>query len=849
MTMADSKGQASDERRGTVTILPPASEIFVAGILFAGLLLVFFMTPILRREVLSPADLLLKSAPWRQAAPPDFEPANALLSDYVYQMRPWQSFTVSSLKAGRIPLWDPHNYAGAPFLGNGQSAVLYPLNLLLLTLPDATATLLAAMARLFVAGLFAYLFARVIGLRILGATIASLGFAFSGFLVVWLLYPIGGNVAIWLPALFLATEALVRRPTASRTLPLAIITCIQFLGGHPETSLHILSAATLYVCWRAGMLFRGERNWRQLGHRLATFVGALLLGTAGAAVQLLPLGEYILESAKFQDRLALAPPPWYLPRPRVLAMVALVCPYCFGSHLRGDLPLGVLLGVGNFNELNGGYVGLVSLVLAGFAIALGARRGLDLFFLILGGLAFCVAYAIPPVFNLIHALPLFRVSVNTRSLLLLAFALSVLAGRGADLLIAAPEASARRIVRRALTILVTAIAAVAIVAGSLLFAVLNFRGRILEEAAARIVAKAGRETFQQSPEPYLALLPRYYDRLVRLLVREGTGRVVLLTLTSLAIILAVRPVRGRRPLTWMLPGVLVLDLFSFGRNYNPSIPPELDYPSHGAIEFLRNQPGRFRVLALSGGLPPNTNAVYGLNDIRGYNALETDSYHRFLAATGEYPQRHQRHLNILYFSNFESRLIDLVNVKYLISDRELQHQKLTAVWEGGAYVYENRSALPRAFLVYRTRVLDDGLALERTLRDPTFNPSETVLFEREGPALSGPVDPMPTVRIAEYQPEHVVVEASSRYDAVLVLADAWFPGWKATIDGIPTKILRGNLLLRAVPIAAGNHRIVFDYDPAPFRLGAFMSIFAFLIAVSLGVAGPLLRRRHGKRLS
>jgi len=249
---------------------------------------------------------------------------------------------------------------------------------------------------------------------------------------------------------------------------LAVVVWIQFLGGHPETSLHILSAVTLYVTWRAGMIFKGERNWRKLGYRLATFVIALILGTAGAAVQLVPLGEFILESATLQERLALAPPLWFLPRPRLLAMTALVCPYCFGSHLRGDLPLGVLLGVGNFNELNGGYVGLVSLVLASIAITLGPRRGTDLLFLILGGLAFCLAYAIPPVFNLIHALPLFRVSANTRSLLLLAFALSVLAGRGTDLLMAAPEARVRRIAKRALTILVGGMAGVAIVAGCLL---------------------------------------------------------------------------------------------------------------------------------------------------------------------------------------------------------------------------------------------------------------------------------------------------------------------------------------------------------------------------------------------
>lgn len=502
--------------------LPPLRELCWVGAVLAGLLLLFFLTPILRGEILSPADLLLKSDPWRQAAPPDFEPANALLSDYVYEMRPYRVITIASLKAGRIPLWDPHNYAGAPFLGNGISGALYPLNLLVLFLPEATSILLSAMIRLFIAGLAAYVFSRVIGLSILGAGIASLGFAFLGFLVVWLLYP-HADVAIWLPALFLAAEAIIRRPTIFRTIALAVIVCIQFLGGHPETSLHILSAVALYVCWRAGMLFREESDWRRLAHRLAAFSGALILGTAGAAVQLVPLGEYILASAMLRERIALAPPFWFLPRPRLLAMVALACPYCFGSHLRGDLPLGVLLGVGNFNELNGGYVGLISLALVGIAIALGARRGLDLFFLLLGGLTLCVAYAIPPVFNLIHALPLFRVSANTRLLLLLAFALSVLAGRGADLLMAAPEERLRRMVKRTWKILIAGMAGVAIVSGGCLVTVLSFREKILGEAKAPDRREGWKGDLPAGPRP----LPGLTSALLRpsgATVGTGGGR-------------------------------------------------------------------------------------------------------------------------------------------------------------------------------------------------------------------------------------------------------------------------------------------------------------------------------------
>jgi hypothetical protein len=240
--------------------------------------------------------------------------------------------------------------------------------------------------------------------------------------------------------------------------------------------------------------------------------------------------------------------------------------------------------------------------------------------------------------------------------------------------------------------------------------------------------------------------------------------------------------------------------------------------------------------------------MYGLSDIRGYNALETEAFHRFLAATGDYPQ-HQRDLRILYFSNVASRLIDLLNVKYLISTRELRHPKLTLVWEGGARVYENRSVLPRVFLAYRTRVLRDGREVERALRDPEFDPGEVVLLEKEGPVLSGLVDPSRTIRIMEYQPELVVVETSSRYDGVLVLGDTWFPGWEVTVDGIPTKLLRGDLILRAVPIPAGHHQMRFRYHPLSFRLGVRVTGLALVIGIFLVLAGPLLRRRHGEKLS
>jgi hypothetical protein len=193
-------------------------------------------------------------------------------------------------------------------------------------------------------------------------------------------------------------------------------------------------------------------------------------------------------------------------------------------------------------------------------------------------------------------------------------------------------------------------------------------------------------------------------------------------------------------------------------------------------------------------------------------------------------------------------LTDLLNVKYLISTRNLRHPKLTLVSEGEAYVYENRSVMPRAFLVYRTRVMSSGHDMEHVLRDPTFDPQAIVLLDREGPTLLGPADPTPMTRIVDYQPERVVIEVSSRYDGILVLGDAWFPGWEATVNGISTKILRADILLRAVPIGAGHHQVIFRYDPLSFRLGVAVSGLALLAAMLLGLVGTLLRKRTGLKL-
>jgi hypothetical protein len=110
-----------------------------------------------------------------------------------------------------------------------------------------------------------------------------------------------------------------------------------------------------------------------------------------------------------------------------------------------------------------------------------------------------------------------------------------------------------------------------------------------------------------------------------------------------------------------------------------------------------------------------------------------------------------------------------------------------------------------------------------------------------GPAAAGRAD------IAHYEPELVVVRTETSAPAVLVLVDAFNPGWRATLDtGEELPILRANILMRAVVIPAGIHDVTFSYR-TPF-LTAGVAATAAGILLALALIGTAQFRRVGHQV-
>jgi hypothetical protein len=762
----------------------PRRETLTFAAALASLVFAFLGESLAGGKILSPADVVYVQPSFAEFRGPAYEPANRLLMDPVLQCEPWLEFSRAELRRGRLPLWNPYVGCGAPHLANGQSAVFDPFHLIAYLGPLPQAHAWMAAARLWVAGLGMFLLARAWGLGRWGRWFAGLGYPFCGFLVVWLLYTVT-SVAVWMPWVFLAGEAVLRAPRPRTVAALACATGFTILGGHIQTCAHILGAAAVYVGWRVV----SRTSARPRASACAAWSAGIVLGIALAAIEVLPLGAYLTRSPVWGDRLAEREPFWAIGRPRLLDAACTALPYTYGSQRRGHPNLAPAFGVHNLNESAGGFAGLATLLWLA-PLGWSARRQLPLarFLAALATLAFLGAFAIPPASNLLRAVPVLDVVDHRRLSLLVAFGLLLLGGIGLDRV---EECRLGRGWGRwaALWIaggLVLAASALAVGLMShrlLPRALAHYTAALAEEPGAD--ASMARALAERQVGNVMAFFPRYY----------GLAAAHLAALAALA--LAIR--RGKVGAAFARPALLGLtlaDLFAFGHGLNPATEPADRRPAGAVIEHLRREaPPPARILALGGDLPPNMAMRYGLADVRNYDSVEA--------------RRNLDWFGPLYESGPATRS---------------KTSRRTVTWDG----------VVRA----RDRLREAGVRLVVGATAPP--PGHFARVDRVGRVWVAHVDgaaEIPTMA----KPGEIRIDAAGVRDDRRVVPVTFDPGWKAEIDGRAVALAADRGAFLALDIPAGSRRVTLRYDPPEVRLAAVVS----LLALAAIVACLALDRRRG----
>ena len=736
-----------------------------------------------------PADFIVGSFhPWTdeiwQGRTLGYPVKNIEIGDIVYQLYPWKLFSIREFFRGQVPLWNPYNLTGTPHLANVFTASFYPFNFIFLFLPFSFAWGIYIFIQPFVVGLTTYLYLKNLKLKKEAAMLGGVVFAFSSILMLRLEFGMVGHAALWLPLSLLAADKLFEQKNLKWLILGVLALAANFLAGYLQVAIYS------YLIYGVYCLYRGfQKNDFKTG-LLALSAPCLAFLLCGA--QSIPLLEAIVRSSRIGNygRAQFFAQQFFLPWERLITFLV---PDLFGNYATWNF-----WGKLNYYEFSG-YLGIIPLFFFFYSL-FSLRKKKDVLFWVLVALTSFLFLLPTPLalFPYKFKLPGFSVLVPSRIIFLIDFSLAILAALGLHQFLGDFPKQRKNRSFWAISFLIFMFAAIGIVL---------VRGMIF--------------------------WPKWQENAVII------GRNLILPLLFLSVLfvsvifyLSLENKKIRRLILTILFVTLSFGLVRQARKYNPFVEKEVVFPETKVIGFLREQKNKeaFRVQVINQNLfPSNFNLPYEIEFINGYDSFHSKRVRKLLAvANFEDIKADQSSFGrSIFSSNHRSPLFDLMNVKYVLSLDEVDHPKLKLVFqEGKTRVYENIQSYPRVYLTgnYET-VADEEKILEKMF-EFSRKGERKAIFEEEVdfPQIKPGKEVLGKAEIKSSTPQKVRVETESAKSAILVFSDAYDPGWKAFVDGEPTRLYRVNYNFRAIEVPAGDHQISFVYQPLSFKVGLFLSL-------------------------
>lgn len=723
-------------------------------------------------------------------------------------------------RAGDLPAWNPFSFSGSALLASAQAGAFYPPNLAFLFLSPVLANNVTVVLSFVVAGTGAYAFTRLLSQDPAGAAVAGLVFAFSGFMFGRLGHQNMIASLAWLPWAFVGFELLRARISALRLLGAAGALALVLLAGHPQMLSVALMALGVYA---VALTFLDRR--KGIGRPLATLV--LMVGTALAlsAVQLLPTAAILDVSDRselsFESATTYSFSETHLP--------LLVFPYLFGNT-DPVAPFDVAYQGAfetNLTEL-AGYPGAAALCLAAAGLATVRRDRRAASLLVAGVVALLVALgSSTPLGKLVYNLPIYgQFRSWGRFVGVVDLAVAVLAGLGVTRL-----CTADRRQRRSAAMAATGAAAL-IVLAAVAIPVVGTLDPFRVDGRALVLALAIPAGFAAAG----ALLCLVASR-VRAASAVALVACVLVTVDSLASFGAFYEWRAERP-----------SVSSMQRAIDPEVA-----PAWGAVPDVPGGIDRYIVGSLDIASVPtyvNYTVAKGVPSANGFEPLAPDSYIDRVGAMTYYggitkPEDLWRP---------GSDLLDLLRIsKVLVTDGTDPRPPVGSALGRGVGIpglgitrYDYEPTLPEALVVGAVDLRDPAEVSEAIVGGSDFDPRRRVLIEEPCSGCEQMTEAGPAGVAAVSRPGTQGIDVEVRVDrpAMLVVSEAWFPGWTATVDGEPVGIRRADGLLLGVPVPAGAQRVELRYTAPGLALGAAVSTITLVALAGAAVSVGWRRRRR-----
>ena len=774
---------------------------------------------------------------------------NTFIARDIYMFyNPKHFFSAETIKQGVLPLWNPYLAGGVPFQANVQSCVFYPLSLIFYLLPFQLGYKFFIISHYFLGSLFMYLLMREWRATVYASLVASMVFSYGGYLVSILDNVCFLTSAIWLPVILLFHHRALKTGAYFYSGITAVGIALQIFAG--DLSFYVLTTVmSLFLYTLFWPFIRNTPSLRSTSIKLwYQLICSLCLGFLLAAVQIIPMLELAINSTRYQGLTFETVTKWsYHP----LEFLQLLMPFLFGSIVPQTRWFGQLW-------LDTFYMGIFPLLFAVFFIFYGRER-LRYFLM---ALLFCSLFLsighYNPLFKFIYQwIPgLNMLQYPVKFLFPGAFCLSIMAGMGAGQFFEMTKEGLAlrgyvRVLALFLLILVTAL----------------LLGGWLQD-----------RLYQY----FLGAYPtaEYFEKIKKLsffILYNGLSLAIILA-AAFFIIIAATLTGKIRPLVskYIIILVILLDLIYVCKPEEPYIPEAAFAEKNPTVNFLQQDSSRFRIFTLSyithqqsfmhsylapfsivynffqEELTPNLNVYYHISSSDEYADMPNNAYFQLLKTVQDFFEKKGTSRND---DQVPINILNLLNVKYVVSTGSLDNTHFRLVLDGKIKVYENRGCLPRAFFAEKLLLSENEEKVLGSMNHTSFDPARMVyVSKRELEKLQGKFISEPegetgeafsgSIAFTDYQPNSISLKTQSNKARFLVLADNYYPGWKAYVNGKEKPVLRVDYTLRGLLLEKGTNTIVFAFKPQSFFWGASVTVMTL---TGLLAALFFLRPRQSRR--
>lgn len=734
-----------------------------------------------------------------------FDQQAYFLGDIMSYFQPWTVFGAEGIQNGHFYLWNPYLCNGEPFLANIQAAVFYPLKIFFYLFPFVWAFKAYLLVHFSLAGLFLFLLLKQYKYDTWACFLGALVFTFSGFMLVQIEFFSVLASLLWFSLAWVVLEKALSSRGIFYWVICSLVLALQFYGGYTFLFYYTNLLIILYVAWR-----RKFNCWRQL-----LLLWSLVVGLA--AVQLLPtveLMQYGIRSAwTFKDATTWSLPPLFLLKFIFPDLVGKAClPGLFPQPFGYDYFAIKQYWLSTF------YLGIAPLLFLFFSWR---GRKTDYFWemVALISLFLSMSADFPLTRYYYQYMPLAKNFTHPASFMFFfIFSLIIFITRGLDNFLH----PSFRVNRKAV------MAWLSLATGAYVVIYLIFYQRDWLQHLAQLLVGMDLRNSQ-----CIHLEVNFFEFSMRLFA-------------ALGLVYWWYRQRGNSKIKYLVMGFMLLDLFSFGWNINPLAPNNFFSVKPDNVETVRAHlnGGRFmldpeaqmnRLLigeefvekyqSLRQALQPNAGLPYHLPYNYEYGYFTIKEYKDLLLQAKSSP------------SIMDSSIMDMLGGRLILSYKKLTHDKLALGKYNYIGIYENKAALPRAWLVHKAKFLPREKTLEY-LGGRDFKPGEELVLS--SPAIPGETavgSRQDSAQVTENDPDDIIISGQAAAAGYLVLSDVYYPGWRAAVNGQAAEILKANYIIKAISLKAGPYQASLRYRPFGFYFGLILTLFTLLGANILLLKG------------